>query len=948
MKSKYPSKFFLSIFCILFLLIDSSAVFSQSQNQVASENTPPTFTFVQPENAITLIQGELLTIIWSDEDVDDNALISLAYDVDNDPTNDEFPLWIVQDLPEDIDEDGDQFVWDTSSVSPGSYFLWAVISDGVNLPVYVVCDFQFSLLPLPTPTEEPTPLPTEKPTEIPTELPTEEPTPLPTEEPTPTPTQEPTELPPEEPTEEPNFYPTYVEQSYLSDDQLAVYNAVPPLVIVVDPDPSKQGVRVPQSPEVAAAIQDSSNASATFSITFASAGQEDLWGATCQTFPEAAKTAFSAAAAIWANTIRSSVPITIFACWSDLGSPYVLGYSGGQPLRRNFSGAPLPNVWYEGSLANALHGSDLDPSSYDDYITYNSGFTWYFGTDGQPPAGTYDLVSVAAHEIAHGLNFSGSASYSGGYGYYGVSGFPIVYDTFMEDGSGNKLLSYTNGSTALGTLLTSNNLWFNGPNSKVANGGSRVKMYAPSSWSSGSSYSHLDYNTFAGTSNSLMVYAIGSGSAQHNPGTVTKGILKDMAWPFPTSSYIPTPISPSGTISDTTPTYTWTKVNSATKYQYQLYQGSTRIYANTVTSSVCGSTNCSHTPTQVLINGNYQWRVCAYVNGAWQASSAFKSFTVQSVTPVPISPSNIITDTTPTYTWSKISGATKYQYQLYHGSTRVYAYTVASSVCGSTTCSNTPSDTLTAGNYEWRVGAYVGGAWKTFSANKYFGLSAAGFDSEFNGSMSGWARKAGGTWAVGSEVLSTNGKTNSWTSAYRTTYPYFNFNFVARVRRIGGDDGWSYPASYISVRMGSSVDPLDDAWFPGYVFGYANTGDYSIWRHNADGSVTNIQPWTYTSALIPYDWNILRVVANGSTYKFYINNVLVKTFNESGRTQGFVGFYIWKTGISTQFQVDWARLAVLSTTYQNNDTVSPEQEALNNAAMKEGNIGTPEADIKSQ
>jgi len=323
---------------------------------------------------------------------------------------------------------------------------------------------------------------------------------------------------------------------------------------------------------------------------------------------------------------------------------------------------------------------------------------------------------------------------------------------------------------------------------------------------------------------------------------------------------------------------------------------------------------------------------------------------VQSVTPIPISPSNIITDTTPTYTWSKINGATKYQYQLYHGSTRVYTYTVASSVCSSTTCTHTPSNRLTAGNYEWRVGAYVSGAWKTFSANKYFGLSAANFVSEFNGSMSSWARKAGGNWAIGSAVLSTNGKLNYWTSAYRTTYPYFNFNYVARVRRIGGDDGWTYPAQYLVVRMGGSVSSTDDNWYPGYSFGYANTGDYSIWRLNSNETVTAIQSWTYSSAIKPYDWNVLRVVANGSSFKFYINDVLVKTFNESGRTNGFVGFKIYKSFdfASDQFQVDWAKLTVLSTTYQNNDIVSPEQEALNNAAMNDSNVSTPEVDVKTQ
>ena len=135
----------------------------------------------------------------------------------------------------------------------------------------------------------------------------------------------------------------------------------------------------------------------------------------------------------------------------------------------------------------------------------------------------------------------------------------------MEDAGGAALTTYTTPSAALGTLLTSNNLWFNGPNANAANGASRVKMYAPSTWAGGSSYSHLDYNTFAGTSNSMMVYAVASGAANHSPGAVTTGLLKDLGWQLATESTVPTPQTPSGTITDTTPTYTWTKVTGATQ-----------------------------------------------------------------------------------------------------------------------------------------------------------------------------------------------------------------------------------------------------------------------------------------------------------------------------------------------------------------------------------------------
>ena len=320
----------------------------------------------------------------------------------------------------------------------------------------------------------------------------------------------------------------------LSSDGETLYNGIPAVVYMVDPNPPAQQVSIP-APFNLSTLPET--ATATFSITYVAAGGTDPWAAVCATCPDGAKTAINAAAPIWGNLLNSSVPITIRVCWSNLGPSSILGYSGGGPLRRNFTGAPLTNTWYAGALANALAGSDLDPSSFDMHITYNSNFTWYYGTDGATPAGQYDLMSVVLHEIAHGLNFSGSMTVASGSGSWGYgTGYPNIYDTFMRDGTanpGNFLINtgvYANPSTALGSALISNSIWFHGANAMAANSGSRVKMYAPATWASGSSYSHLDYTTFSGGANRLMVYAISNGTSTHDPGPITLGIFQDLGW----------------------------------------------------------------------------------------------------------------------------------------------------------------------------------------------------------------------------------------------------------------------------------------------------------------------------------------------------------------------------------------------------------------------------------
>ncbi len=320
----------------------------------------------------------------------------------------------------------------------------------------------------------------------------------------------------------------------LSEDGAMLFQGQAPAIFVDNPNkPSNELRHIP--PPIASRDQ-AETATATFSITYIPSGSTDLWGQSCGTFPESAKVPFNAAAAIWGNLLKSSVPVTIKACWANLGSSSILGYSGGGTSHRNFTNAPKSNTWYSASLANSLAGSDLDPNNWDMHITYNSNFSWYYGTDGNTPSTQHDLMSVVLHEIGHGLNFAGTASYSStsGQGSLGSSGSFGIYDTFMKDGSGAALTSYSNPSVSLGTALRSGDLWFHGSNAMSANGGARVKMYAPSTWAGGSSYSHLDYTTFNNTVNQLMVYAISAGEAIHDPGPVTNGLLKDLGWAFGT------------------------------------------------------------------------------------------------------------------------------------------------------------------------------------------------------------------------------------------------------------------------------------------------------------------------------------------------------------------------------------------------------------------------------
>ena len=173
-RSNLNNRVFLVIFTIS-LLLNNGVVYAEKAGLDESEqNTAPTILLTEPQQSITIDQGEVISIAWEDEDPDDNALISIAYDLDDDPVNEENHVWIAQDLEEDPDDEGDVFAWDTAEVPAGEYYIWAVISDASHEAVYAVTENVLTIQLAEEPPEEPTVEPTEEPTEKPAEEPAEE------------------------------------------------------------------------------------------------------------------------------------------------------------------------------------------------------------------------------------------------------------------------------------------------------------------------------------------------------------------------------------------------------------------------------------------------------------------------------------------------------------------------------------------------------------------------------------------------------------------------------------------------------------------------------------------------------------------------------------------------------------------------------------------------------
>lgn len=257
-------------------------------------------------------------------------------------------------------------------------------------------------------------------------------------------------------------------------------------------------------------------------------------------FPAAAQEAFQYAVDIWENLIYSPVPIRVHAYWQSLATG-VLGSCGPANYYKNFNSTEIWNCYYPVVLVEKMTGEDMSSTDqYDIVGAFSKDFNWYYGTDGNTPSNQYDFVSTVLHELTHGLGFTGYFYSTLGKGGYGSDGSAAVFDQFVENQNGQRLVDtalFKNPSFALNQNLTSNWLQFH----TMLADSSMPRLYAPSVWNDGSSIYHLDESTYSKDSiNSLMTPFVGMGEAIHNPGPATLAIMYEMGWK--TTSIFHTPL----------------------------------------------------------------------------------------------------------------------------------------------------------------------------------------------------------------------------------------------------------------------------------------------------------------------------------------------------------------------------------------------------------------------
>lgn len=163
------------------------------------------------------------------------------------------------------------------------------------------------------------------------------------------------------------------------------------------------------------------------------------------TVGEQRRIAYQLAADLWEVILDSSVEIKVDASFQALtcsASSAVLGSAGTRTVHAEFSNA-TPATWYGAALANSLAAADLDTTRSDINSRFNAnlgkpdclnGSGWYYGLDGNTPAGKISFLDVVMHEIGHGLNFQGFYNLSTGAAFgTAPNNFPDIYSRNVRD-----------------------------------------------------------------------------------------------------------------------------------------------------------------------------------------------------------------------------------------------------------------------------------------------------------------------------------------------------------------------------------------------------------------------------------------------------------------------------------------------------------------------------------
>ena len=313
----------------------------------------------------------------------------------------------------------------------------------------------------------------------------------------------------------------------------------------------------------------------------------------------------------WVTTLKGTIPVEISVTFSSFSAKYGPEYENVIGMSMSPGAVCVDGVWYPSALFNNLLDFDIDENDEDITLEMNTDMPFYYDANGSCPSSKIDFPTIMLHETAHGLGFYDSIDPNTGKFEYGTGDYPLTFDTLLWQGN-TRLTAMTPANRKRAIL--SNALYWDGGNAKAANGGGRVKMYAPATYQPGSSVSHWDdsvsFRTFMKWHYEYPMRTIDASLV---------GAMKDMGWELATTLSAPQPVGATqGTYSDKV-LVSWATVNGATSYSvYRATSesgGKTRIASSAsspyVDMSVAAGTHYYYFVTAVNSDGESSYSAAA-------------------------------------------------------------------------------------------------------------------------------------------------------------------------------------------------------------------------------------------------------------------------------------------------------------------------------------------------
>lgn len=195
-------------------------------------------------------------------------------------------------------------------------------------------------------------------------------------------------------------------------------------------------------------------------------------------------------------------------------------------------------------------------------------------------------------------------------------------------------------------------------------------------------------------------------------------------------------VSPKGTIGTAKPTYQWKTVNGATRYHLKVSNindpNNPVIYAWYDASEVVDGLNCYIKPDTAIAEGSYKWWIQTgncNMEGPWSNYAAFRFANVSPGRPSTISPSGLVSTSSPTFIWTAVKNAAGYHLHVENDTATVYDldYSAEEVTSGSRARARLPAALPNdQADYYWMVQAYNDAGTSSWSSLRHFELVCRG------------------------------------------------------------------------------------------------------------------------------------------------------------------------------------------------------------------------------